>query len=244
MKLRNCRSDHCHCAFYLRSCAFVGLVLASTSMSQKRRQLDVGDIRKKAQQSLEEERKLRTLLDQVLCLDVSSLQKVETASISKYLVCRFGLEKVILAREVVILSSALPERIFREKLSEVLIIAEEDIGPFVPLFKDMARSPEDNSSVDVKSTVLAPPTSQCCVCSEELVTNHQPTTVRFYTMKGLQHISKWSLRCNSCQSSYNVTKYGSPRDGWSMYPKKREFVEASDCCFLERSVFNWMTSLR
>ncbi len=43
--------------------------------------------------------------------------------------------------------------------------------------------------------------------------------------------------------TYNYRKWGNS-NGWKTYPSPITLVESSDCCFMEREVFNWMTSLR
>ena len=83
----------------------------------------------------------------------------------------------------------------------------------------------------------------CFNCQKQLVKHHPSTEVRIYTLEGLVRGEKWSLRCNGCDTTYNYGKYGS-RNGWKLYDNERNLVESSDCCYLERKLFNWMGSLR
>ena len=60
---------------------------------------------------------------------------------------------------------------------------------------------------------------------------------RCYCSDGLKFGKKYSLRCKKCKVTYNYSQYGDKSDnGFRYYPMERDFIEASDVCFFERTV--------
>jgi hypothetical protein len=159
-----------------------------------------------------------------------------------HLVCRFGLSKVSEVLSKLNSISALPKSVTEGKLAEVLRIGAEEVAKVLPLLEKLCKKKVEE---EVR-IILTSPTSQCPSCGQDLVKHHRPTAVRVYTLKGLVNGEKWSLRCNGCKTICSYSKYGGANESsrWNLYENERVFVEASDCCFLEREVFDWMTSLR
>lgn len=48
---------------------------------------------------------------------------------------------------------------------------------------------------------------------------------------------KISTGCQRCGNIYNYTSFRNVGDGWTLYQEARDFVEASDVCFMERAMF-------
>ena len=50
------------------------------------------------------------------------------------------------------------------------------------------------------------------------------------------HGRKFTLRCTRCKLLYNYAQYGNKHElGFRYYPFQRDFVEASDTTYMERS---------
>jgi len=205
---------------------------------KKKLRIDTSALREKASDSLSEEKSLRVKIKEISCLNVKST--ADNSSVEVFLVCRFGLRKVVEAASIVSSVQFLPKNVAIAKVAQILGSTTEEANNLINLLEKMEVNIGRD---DVGSRVLTPPTSICLDCQQQLVAHHDPTEVRVFTLKGYVKGEKWSLRCNACQNTYSYNKYGS-RNGWKLYPNERNLVESSDCCFLEREVFNWMTSLR
>ena len=91
--------------------------------------------------------------------------------------------------------------------------------------------------------ILAPPTSQCQKCLKSLVKNHS-CTVLIYTLTGVRHAEKVTMRCMRCNIYYNYDKWGNKNDiGFSFYPSQRKFVEVNDATYFDRQLLEFQCSL-
>lgn len=82
---------------------------------------------------------------------------------------------------------------------------------------------------------LGPPVTNCLSCNSPLQENHRPTSVVCYTLDGPIPALKITLRCRACQINYRYSQYGSKDDGYTYYRDHvRQFVEASQVCYIER----------
>ena len=86
--------------------------------------------------------------------------------------------------------------------------------------------------------LLTPPTSSCLLSpnSPRLSVHHQWNAV-VYGFGGARQATKISTGCQRCCNIYNYTSFRNARDGWTLYQEPRDFVEASDICFMERAMF-------
>lgn len=91
--------------------------------------------------------------------------------------------------------------------------------------------------------VFSPPCGTCLSCHNDLVRHNNPVMVDFYHLRGHTKAVKVSLKCNRCGISYGYSKYGNRGSGWNLYPMPRDAVEASDVCFVQRSLLRWQISL-
>lgn len=91
--------------------------------------------------------------------------------------------------------------------------------------------------------ILAPPTSKCLKCSKGLVQNHSCSVV-VYTMNGILHTEKVTLRCTGCRLYYNYDKWGNKRNcGFLFYSSMRELVEVNDATYFQRQLLEFQCSL-
>ena len=89
---------------------------------------------------------------------------------------------------------------------------------------------------------LAPPMDRCyrCLCHLSV---HNECDVTVYGLDGMRKGHKISTRCQSCRSVYQYSVFGNSSDGWRLYNVQREYVEASNVCFVGRSMFDLQRSL-
>lgn len=226
------------------SCSEISVYYFDQKMPPKKLKIDPVAIQKRVSESIAKTKSLEEKIAEVSAFrftpPTSRLTNSRT-SFEAYLVCRFGLSKVSEALKVV--KCHLPNVVKEKELSKCLGAPEEEGSVLLGLFGGREVSRLDSTRT-ATIQLLTPPSATCYSCERQLVVNHPPTTVRIYTVEGLAYGEKWSLRCNGCQHTYSYSKYGSPSDHWSLYPDERELIEASDTCFVERKVFQWMTSLR
>jgi hypothetical protein len=207
----------------------------------KRLKVDPNAIRKQVSDSLSQEKCLREKIDEITSLTLTS--EADNFLVEAFLVCRFGFRKVAEVASMVSSIKFLPNSVAIQKISVSLGISTEEAKDAFDLFFKV-KVFDDNKERFIEPRVITPPTSVCLDCQQQLVQHHPSTDVRIYTLKGFVKGEKWSLRCNGCQTTYNYNKYGSRANGWKLYANERNLVESSDCCYLERKVFDWMGSLR
>ena len=97
--------------------------------------------------------------------------------------------------------------------------------------------------VECEFHVFSPPCQKCIMCQNDLVKYNEPVAVDYFHHLGKSKRVKVSLKCNRCGVFYGYTKYGNPNSGWKLYHAARDAVEASDICFVERTLLKWQTSL-
>ena len=91
--------------------------------------------------------------------------------------------------------------------------------------------------------VFAPPVSTCFNCNSVLVRYNDPVKVNYHRHYGTSNGFKVSLKCNRCKTFCGYSKYGNPELGWTLYSERRPTVEATDVCFVQRSLLKWQFSL-
>lgn len=97
--------------------------------------------------------------------------------------------------------------------------------------------------VQCECHVFSPPCEKCIMCHNDLVKYNEPVVVDYFHLLGKSKGIKVSLKCNRCDVFYGYSKYGNPNSGWKLYHTARDAVEASDVCFVERTLLKWQTSL-
>ena len=91
--------------------------------------------------------------------------------------------------------------------------------------------------------VFSPPCDRCVRCQSHLVRYNNPVEVDYHHMNGSSKGIKCSLKCSRCDIFYGYTKYGNPVSGWNLYSAPRPAVEASDVCFVQRTLLKFQISL-
>ena len=202
----------------------------SGSARAKKLKIDPTALRLSVSKSLSEEKDLRCKISEIANFNIGP-NVSDSHSIEVYLVSRLGFSRVLEAAGTLSSCRSLPAAIINENISSVLGLPADDVAPLIPLLQQISTKIQPRE-------ILAPPTSLCLTCQQQLTKNHDSITVRVYTVKGLVEGRKWNLRCNSCKSSYGYSMYGSRNEShMRLYPDRRDLVEASDCCFLERELF-------
>lgn len=92
--------------------------------------------------------------------------------------------------------------------------------------------------------ILVPPTSTCLICpTAPLLSVHHECSVVVHGFGGAKQATKISTRCQACRGIYNYSNYGNASSGWNLYAGQRDYVEASDLCFVERRMYKLQCSL-
>ena len=109
--------------------------------------------------------------------------------------------------------------------------------------------------------ILAPPLVKCLMCREELTVNNKATQIVVFTLDGPELLSKYILRCKSCQLcskeefklennhvrqdvNYHPDKYGNVKGGWSPYKNlDTSFVKASNEVYFKKDCLDLYISL-
>ncbi len=175
---------------------------------------------------------------------VPTLEQFHEDDIATWLVARYGVQEL---RVLCTALSALPN---------TLVSAQK-----MRYFKEFTGRQEDASSLcnliekcptlisacsahaSPATRVLAPPVSQCFVCSSNLVENHH-CRITIYATSGATSAEKVTLRCVKCSLTYNYSRWGNKRGrGFLFYQHPREFVEVNDVIFYERRLLELQCSL-
>ena len=91
--------------------------------------------------------------------------------------------------------------------------------------------------------ILAPPVD-CCYECQQMLSPYNSCQVRCFTRTGAVHGYKFTLRCVRCKLLYNYDQFGNKHElGFRYYPVQRNFVEASDTAYMERSLLELQCSL-
>ena len=97
---------------------------------------------------------------------------------------------------------------------------------------------------DAYGGCISPPTSICYQCGFKLAKNNKPIDVTLFTATGSLPMKKVELRCRHCSLNYGVAKFGNKKDGYQYYSSPRYVVEASDVCYIDRTVMTFFSALR
>ena len=98
--------------------------------------------------------------------------------------------------------------------------------------------------------VLAPPVGNCVNCLSNkgkgyaLKQNNKMVKIKYISTKGVLMKQKLCLRCTKCGLNYNYSKYGNGDQGYRFYDEQRSAVEANDCTFVNRTIYQFQWSLR
>lgn len=101
------------------------------------------------------------------------------------------------------------------------------------------------------SMFLAPPVSWCinptcirCGQANSLSTNHDPIDVVVFDFDGPLLGLKVCLKCKSCSTIYNYSKFGKKyTDGERFYEKERDLIEITDRVYATKSLYSFYRCL-
>ena len=110
-------------------------------------------------------------------------------------------------------------------------------------FNDVLWKATEEESFNFNS-MIAPPVDQCLRCKKPLSTNNKPTKATLFTLHGPVPLTKMRLRCRECAVQYGICTF-TDRSGEHLYPKmhRHHLVEASNVCYLEKALYDWIPSL-
>ncbi len=210
-------------------------------MSKRKRNRDlfsVADIRQEVDQEISFQRHW----EQFLSFPADSIPDPNVEGLDAWIVAKFGLatamELLSFARSTMSVPAATRKRLYAK------FFPSFDVK-YVHLVDNVARRNYDcDKFFHGSHCILLPPTSTCLVCTTApLLSVHHECNVVVHGLSGAKQATKITTRCQSCRAIYNYTNYGNASSGWSLYEEQREYVEASDLCFVERQMYKLQCSL-
>ncbi|XP_035684337.1 uncharacterized protein LOC118421246 [Branchiostoma floridae] len=122
----------------------------------------------------------------------------------------------------------------------------QDIHCVVKSFPELIKVNSDPANV----RVLVPPTDICLRGCTDLsgnpgkLTIHDPAKdVTYHSLAGTSTKKKVTLRCRKCNTNYGFAMYGDSVTGYRFYTEERFAVEASNCTYIDRRLYNFQLSL-
>jgi hypothetical protein len=184
-----------------------------------------------------------SLLTQIRSIDLSLVDCIPKEILLCTLIIRYGLTVVCAIAHVVSSLSVLPLNVRAEVLKLLQPqLTRDDAETLFKCAKILDMKYLTSSKTD-QVHVFAPPVGTCFNCDSILVRYNDPLKVKYHHHYGTSKGFKVSLKCNRCKTFYGYSKYGNPESGWTLYPERRPTVEATDVCFVERSLLKWQISL-
>lgn len=180
-------------------------------------------------------------------LRVLNLKRVEHVSLDIVLcavIVKFGLALVCSISRVVPSLRVLPIDVRRQVVKILCPHVSEEDGD--TLFQSVASLPDFPNTTATESDafhVFSPPCDCCVRCQSHLVRYNNPVEVDYHHLTGSSKGIKCSLKCSRCDIFYGYTKYGNPVSSWNLYSAPRPAVEASDVCFVQRTLLKFQISL-
>jgi len=205
----------------------------------------VESLREEVEAELTNEKVATNVLQDLRSIRLDSVDFVSPDVLLCVLTVKFGITLVVSIARVLPSLRVLPADVRRQVLK--LLCPHLNEGESETLFKCVARLPNLPASISFDDSdefhVFSPPCGQCVCCHSHLVGYNSPVKVDYYHLHGSSKGVKISLKCSGCGIFYGYTKYGNPASGWNLYDLPRTAVEASDVCFVQRSLLNWQISL-
>lgn len=213
-------------------------------MSNRKRNRDlfsVADIR----QQVDEEISFRRHLEQFRSFPAENVADQNVEGLDAWIVAKFGLvtamELLSFARSTISLPAVTRKRMFGKFFPSIDV-------KYLPLVETVARrdlpAECENFNYCGSPCILVPPTSTCLICpTAPLLSVHHECSVVVHGFGGAKQATKISTRCQACRGTYNYSNYGNASSGWNLYAGQRDYVEASDLCFVERRMYKLQCSL-
>lgn len=205
----------------------------------------VEDLRKEAEEELDQEAVGAKFLNGIGSIDFKFADRLPSDVILCALIVKYGLTLVCAIANVVPSLCVLPVNVRRVVLNTICPELQEDDVNVIFESVSKLKLPLNIhvSDDDRKIHVFTPPCGHCLQCNSSLVIYNDPVKVLVQDVFGTGDGVKVSLKCNRCSIFYGYSKFGSPKEGWKLYPERRAMVEASDVCFVDRTLLKWQISL-
>ena len=209
--------------------------------SSKPDTFSVESLRDEAEKEVNQEVTAAKILNDLGSIKLDAVENVPVVVILCALIVKFGVSVVCALACVVPSLHILPTSFHHEVLKLLCPSLPEDEANRI--YQCLLNMPNHFGSNTSQVHVFAPPCSRCLECDSNLVRHNDPVEIKYNTLNGTNEGIKVSLKCNKCSKLYGYAKFGNPTDGWKLYPESRSAVEASDVCFVDRSLLKWQISL-
>ena len=218
------------------------------SKRSKRSAFSVESLQDEVRQEINQETLGNKLSNDIKAIDLNFVDHISVDVLFCAVLIKFGLSIVSSFANVASALCVLPIKVRGQVLQ--LLHPELSGDAAETLFNCTRKMDLSNSRYNPINTsnssqvhVFSPPCSRCFDCNASLVGHNDPIKVQYHHHYGTSEGIKVSLKCSRCKKLYGYSKYGNPESCWNLYPEARTAVEASDVCFVERSLLKWQISL-
>jgi hypothetical protein len=217
-------------------------------MSKRRKSagdiFSIESLREEAEGEVNQEVIAAKILKDIGSINLNLADSVSVDVILCALIVKFGLSVVCSLAHVVPSLFVLPVNVCCEVLKLLCPqLPEKEASTLFQCLLKLKRSNLTAGSTAAHFHVFTPPCGRCIECNSSLVRHNNPVKVQYHHLNGTSEGIKVSLKCNKCNTLYGYSKFGNTKAGWKLYPECRTAVEASDVCFVERSLLKWQISL-
>ena len=207
----------------------------------------LGSLREEVNGEINQEAINAKLLTDISSIDLNLVDSISVDVLICAVLVKYGLNIVCAVAHIVSSLCVLPVNVRANVLK--LLHPELTVDNAETLFKcirklKLSSKLSNLAASDIDQVhVFAPPVGRCIDCNSYLVRHNDPVRVNYHHHYGSSKGMKVSLKCSRCKIFYGYSKYGNPDSGWKLYPEARPAVEATDVCFVERSLLKWQISL-
>ena len=226
----------------VRGCTCVMSKRRKQARNSKPESFSVENLRKETEEEMNQEAIGAKILDDIRSINLNRVGELPVDIIICALIVKYGLILVCALANVVPSLCVLPINVRREVINFLCPELLENEANM--LFQCVSKLKLPSIHTDGrKFHVFAPPCGHCLQCNSSLVRHNNPVKVKVHDLLGTHDGIKVSLKCNRCSVLYGYSKFGSPQEGWKLYPESRTMVEATDVCFVDRTLLKWQISL-
>ena len=218
------------------------------SKRSKRSAFSIENLKKEVREEIDQVAIGNKLLIDIKAVDLNFVDHIPVEVLFCAVLIKFGLSTVSSVASVASALNVLPMKVRAQVLH--MLHPELSSDATQTLFECIQKMDLSNPRYNLIGAsnsgqvhVFSPPCSHCLDCNVSLVSYNDPINVQYHHHYGTSKGIKVSLKCNRCKKLYGYSKYGNPDSCWNLYPEARNAVEASDVCFVERSLLKWQISL-
>ena len=203
----------------------------------------IESLREEVNEEINQQEFSAKLLTEIRSIDLSLVDCISVDVLICAVIVKYGLTVVCAIAHVVSSLRVLPANVRADVLKLLQPqLTGDDAETLFTCVQKLNLSNLTSSKTDLVH-VFAPPVGTCFNCDSTLVRYNDPVKVNYHHHYGTSKGFKVSLKCNRCKTFYGYSRYGNPESGWTLYPERRPTVEATDVCFVERSLLKWQISL-